>query len=176
MLTDGSGNWPGWVDFWNSVGSGIQNFTEALITSIEIEVGIGLGFGFDLSNNITAEISRDTYVGLDDGEFITGNVITAEMSLFDSAISIGDSYNHLVEKGGKRISSSGTALDGPFDMIFYPDVTHGNQWSILFLAQNSAGDYLVSLSAGAHLGGGGHASVAFNVSEFLRRLTKNENI
>jgi len=152
-MTDASGNWPSFKD----IGNFISNMWNAFATSIEAQVGVGFGVGINVSNNITADLSRDTYVGIDDGEITTGNVILTELSLADSDISIGETYDHLVEKGGKRVSSSGNAMDGPFDMVNYPDVTQGNQLSIFIFAINSEGDFLISLSAGVHLGVGGSA-------------------
>lgn len=55
-------------------------------------------------------------------------------------------------------------------MTYYPDVTHGYQFSFLFFAIDDSGDFLISVSAGAHVGGGGFASAAFNVTEFIERL------
>ena len=166
-MTDASGNWPEWVE---NIGNFFYDIFDAAITSIEAQVGIGFGIGVNVSDTVTAEISRDTYVGIDDGQIVTGNVITGEMSLLDSKISLGDTYNHLVEKGGQRVSSSGSAWDGPFDMINYPDVTHGNQFSFLFISVNESGDLLLSASVSIHIGIGGHASIGFNITEFWKRL------
>ncbi|MBQ9744290.1 MAG: hypothetical protein IJW19_04105 [Clostridia bacterium] len=55
-------------------------------------------------------------------------------------------------------------------MINYPEVTHGNQFAIGPFAINSSGDFLILISASAHLGLGGHVSAGFNVSEFIERL------
>ena len=55
-------------------------------------------------------------------------------------------------------------------MINYPDVQHGNQFSVLFFSRRSNGDVVIELSVGAHLLFGGHASIAFNWSEFLRKV------
>ena len=38
-----------------------------------------------------------TYVGIDDGVIITGNVVTLEASVFEE-FGIGNTFNHLVEK------------------------------------------------------------------------------
>ena len=168
MHTDHSGNWPS----WNEIGNFFYKIGEAILTSMELEIGIGLGIGASISDNITAEISRDTFVGFDDGELITGNVITAEMSLFDSNVSIGDTYKHVVEKGGRKITSSGSAMDGPFDMINYPDVTHGNQLTILIVSVDNDGDFVVGISPSVHMGFGGYFYVGFNVTEFMERLRK----
>lgn len=52
-------------------------------------------------------------------------------------------------------------------MTFFP---------LIFLAICiSNGDFLISLSASGHLGGG-HASIAFNVSEFFKRILSDEDI
>lgn len=59
---------------------------------------------------------------------------------------------------------------GCLGMIFYPDVTHGNQFAISIFSINSDGDFLISISASAHLGAGGHASLGFNVTEFRERI------
>lgn len=168
MYTDHNGNWPKWLE---KIGKSISNFFVDVYKSVEARVGFGNGIGFNASNNIKAELSRDTYVGFDDGEIITGNVITSEISIFDSRISIGDTYDYLVEKGGNRISDSGSPGDDPFDMNNYPDVTHGNEWSIWLVSKNSNGDYLIYLSKSVHFIFGGHVSIAFNVSEFRRRLS-----
>jgi hypothetical protein len=114
-------------------------------------------------------MSRDTFVGIDDGMLTTGNTITAEASILDSDVSIGDSYRFVSEKGGVK-SSSGTAADGPFDMINYPDVERGKQFAAGIFAISDSGDFLISIEVGAHVVIGGHLSASFNVSEYLRRL------
>ena len=169
MYSDGEGEWPSWNEFWNGVGDFFYNIGEAFVTSLEFEVGVGIGLGFDISNNITAEVSRDTYVGIDDGVLVTGNIVATEFSLADF-LSIGDTYNHLVEKDDKIVSSSAHPLDGPFDLINYPDVKRGNQFAIGPFVVNESGEFLISVSASAHLGGGGRISLSFNFSEFFERL------
>jgi hypothetical protein len=57
-------------------------------------------------------VSYDVFVGFDDLQSITGTKITSELSVFDSEIKIGDTYKHVSEKGGKRVSSA-NAYDGP---------------------------------------------------------------
>lgn len=88
----------------------------------------------------------------------------------DSEIGIGDTYNHLVEKGGRIVTDSGSVWDGPLDMINYPDVTHGNQFSLGPIVINNEGDFLVSISTSAHFGFGGHASASLNITELIERL------
>ena len=109
-------------------------------------------------------------MGFDDGVVVTGNTITAEVSILDSDISIGDTYDHRVEEDGKRISSSGKASDGPFDMVNYPDVERGNQFAFGRLVIDSSGDVLISVSKSVHLGFGGHVSLSYNITEFAERL------
>ena len=177
-LTDGVGTWPEWVEkaaefaisAAKAIGKAAVKVAVAAFESVEAQAGIGFGIGIDISNTITADISRDTYVGIDDGEAITGNLVTTEISFLDSDLSIGDTYNHLVEKGGKRVTKSGSVYDGPFAMINYPDTTRGNQISCFIFSVKENGDFVIGVSAGAHLGFGGHASIGFNVSEFLVRL------
>ena len=165
-MYDTVGQWPKWLE---SVGEFFYNIGSAFMTSFEAQIGVGIGIGGSLSDNITAEIARDTYVGIDDGEWITGNIITLELSLFDF-LGIGDSYDHLVEKGLVRISNSASVYDGPFDMINYPDVSRGSQFSFGFVEISDDGDFLISIGASAHVGGGGHAAIAFNVTEFIERI------
>ena len=44
------------------------------------------------------------------------------------------------------------------------------QLIILFYTINNEGEELISISGSAHLGGDGHFSLGFNVTEFMRRL------
>ena len=69
-----------------------------------------------------------------------------------------------------RVTDSGSAWDSPFEMVNYPDVTHGNQLSIGHVSVSASGDVLISAGVSAHVIVGGHASISFNVSEFYRRL------
>ena len=165
---DGDGEF--WGEIWGGICNFIGNVFDATFSSVEVELGIGFGIGSNVLDTVTAELSRDTYVGIDDGVLVTGNVITAELSLADSDISIGDTYNHLVEKDGVRVSMSANATHGPFDMINYPDITRGNQLAIGPFVFNNSGDFVICFSGGAHLIFGGHFSIGFNVSEYYRRL------
>ena len=65
MFCDPNGN--SWKKIWTGIKSFFSNTLNAFLTSIEFEIGIGCGIGVNLSDNITAEFSRDTYVGIDDG-------------------------------------------------------------------------------------------------------------
>ena len=170
VFADENGMWPDWNAIGASIVEFLYNIDNAVFSSIELRAGIGFGIGVEISGVGKAEISRDTYVGLDDGCITTGNVITTELSLLDSKAKLGNTYDHLVEKGGKRVSQSGNAWDSPFEMINYPDVTNGNEFSFLIFAINSEGEFLISASVGAHVIIGGHATASFNVSEFLVRL------
>ena len=166
-MIDETGSWPKWAEkLWRALGG---NMLEAAATSVELEAGVGWGLDINLSNNVTIGMSRDTFVGIDDGMLTTGNTITAEASILDSDVSIGDSYRFVSEKGGVK-SSSGTAADGPFDMINYPDVERGKQFAAGIFAISDSGDFLISIEVGAHVVIGGHLSASFNVSEYLRRL------
>ena len=165
-LYDATGTLPKWL---TNIGGGLLNFGEALVKSIELQAGLGFGIGGNISSNVTAEISRDTYVGVDDGVLVTGNQITMELSLFD-VLGIGNTYNHLVEKDFKRVSTSANAHDGLFDMIHYPDTTLGSKIAIGPIEVNNEGDLLISIALSGHILFGGHASAAFNITEFWGRL------
>jgi len=163
-MSDADGNWPKWI---KKVASSIGGFITKLTKPFEAEIGFGPGIGFDISDTVRAEVSRDINIRIDDHNLILGNVLTSELSLLDSDIRIGNTYYHAVEVNGEKISNSGKASDGPFDIINYPDVTHGYEFAMPFFAINSDGELLLSLSAGFHLGIGGHASIAYNLSELI---------
>ena len=55
-------------------------------------------------------------------------------------------------------------------MIYYPDVTNGNQIAMGPVSVKQNGDVVISISASVHLGAGGHVSVGFNLTEYWRRL------
>ena len=129
---------------------------------------MGFGIGLNLWDNATAEISRDTYIGQDNGEFITGNIITSELSVFDLPVA-GDTYNNVTERDGQRVSS-GKPSDGPFDMIDYPETESGNIFNIGFFSIKNNGDLVVSVSASAHFIFGGHVYIGLNLTEFFERL------
>ena len=164
-MSDSSGDWPSWNEIKSGIGKVAKKIGELIIKPIEARVGVGQGIGGNLSRNVVAEFSRDSYLGLDDGKLITGNVIVAEGSIFDSKIKVGDTYDHRVEENGKRVSVSGKLRDGPFDMMNYPDVTHGNEFAFGPLVVNSEREVLISASTGVHLGIGGHVSLAYNLTE-----------
>ena len=165
-MSDLSGNWPEWL---KKLGKKLYNFGEALVSSFEIEVGFGVGVGFDFLNHATAEASKSTFVRLNDGAIETGNTIVSELSLFDSEIKLGDTYEHISEINGNRVSSA-NPYDKPFDMIKYPDTTHGNHISVGPISVNSNGDCVFSSSISIYIGFGGRISAGFNISEFIRRL------
>ena len=165
-MVDEYGNWPSWKNIKKS----LKNFATKLLSPVELQIGFGQGFGINFLDTLTAGFSRDTYFGIDDNNAIMGNVITSEISVFDSKLSIGDTYNHKVEENGERISNSGKPTDGPFDMMNYPDVTHGNEFAMPLFALNSEGELLLNFSIGAHFGIGGHIVIAYNVSEMCRLL------
>ena len=170
-MEDETGNWPKWVkNIAKKVVKAIKKVVSSVWKSIEAEIGVGVGVGGSISKNATAEFSRDTFIGLDDGELVTGNTVTSEVSLFDSKISTGETYRHVTEKGGKRINIAGTPYDSPLDMIHYPGVEKGNQVTFLLLSINESDEILISISASVHIGAGGHFSVEFNISEFLERI------
>ena len=170
LFVDPQGDWPKWSGVWGAISGFLYNIDNAFFSSIEFRIGVGFGIGIDISSLVTIELSRDSYLGLDDGCDVTGNVITAEISLLDSDFKIGNTYDHLVEKDGFRVSPSGNAWDGPFEMVNYPDVTNGNEFSFLIFAINSEQEFLISFSAGVHFIIGGHVTASFNVSEFFERL------
>ena len=45
-----------------------------------------------------------------------------------------------------------------------------NQFSFVGLSINNSRQLVISISAGGHLGCGGHVSAGFNITEFLERL------
>ena len=178
-MFDSAGDWPKWIeDAAGWVNDKIiqpafsmgKNVINAAIDSVELKAGLGFGIGVDISNNIKAEFSRDTYIGVDDGELILGNVVATEISLLDSDMKVGDTYDHLSEKGGKAMTTSGLPSDGPLDMIHYPDVTKGNEFAFGPLVMSNSGDILISLSFGIHAGPGGFVSAGFNFTEFFKRI------
>ena len=165
-MYDSTGQLPKWI---KAIGDFFYNIGDAFLRSIEAQIGVGFGIGGSVSDNVTVEISRDTYVGIDDGVLVTGNVITMEASLLGK-VGVGDSYNHLVEKDFVRVSSSGRASDGPFDMLYYPDVVKESSLVIGPFEINNEGEFLISVGGSVHLGPGGHVKAAFNITEFLERL------
>ena len=165
--TDSTGNWPD----WKKVEKYCYDILDAYISSLEITVGFGIGFGVNVLDTFTADLSRDNYVGFDDGETVTGNIIASEISLLDvEGLSIGDTYNLLVEKGGKRVTNSGSIYDSPFEMVNYPDVTHGNLITFFPVSISESGEVILGVSGSAHFIFGGSFSVAINLSEFKERL------
>ena len=61
-------------------------------------------------------------------------------------------------------------VDGPFDMIKYPETTHGNYFSIFDFAVKENMDVVLTFSQSVQLGAGGLMSIGFNISEYFRRL------
>ena len=81
-----------------------------------------------------------------------------------------DNAGNLTQKKEYAYTTGSTENATPLDMIFYPDTEYGNQVAIGPVVVNNSGDVLLSLSASAHFFGGGHASIAFNLTEFFERL------
>ena len=156
-LTDGTGNWP-----W------LNNIVDAFFSSFEIKLGIGFGIGFDFCSIVSAEISKNTYVGVDDSVGITGNEITLKASYLD--MGAGIEIDHLSEKGGVRVSESSNAMDGPLDMIFYPESTTKISMESKRFSLNSEGEFLRKADFSAYLGVGFSASFGFNITELFVRL------
>ena len=153
-FVDYMGKWAAWNSFWNNVLEVADAFVETIISSVELEVGFGFGVGFDLFNNISVGVCRDTYVGMDDSESITGNKFSGKVAVFDSKLSFGSSYNYRAEQGGNRVSKE------------IPD----NNFAIGPFLLNGENEVLFSFSDGVHFGIGGQVSVAFNITEFVRRI------
>ncbi len=156
-MSDLSGNWPKWL---KKLGKKVSNFVDAVFSSLEIEVAIGFGVGSSASDKAKMEASRSSFVRLNDGVIETGNTITAELSLLNPKVKIGDTFEHLVEVDGQRVSSA-KPTDGPLDMLRYPDVVRKS---------TVKKGKTLSASASLYLGLGGRISVGFNLSEFKRRL------
>ena len=147
----------------------IAEIVGTVLSCAEIKLNVGLGIGFDLSNNVTAELSRSVYVGFDDGEAITGNEATMELSLFDK-IGIGNTYDRLSEKGGRMVSPATNPNEGMFGMIEDPNTTIDQSFTIACFKFDDDGDFLISGSVGGYLGAGGEISVGYNFTELLKRL------
>ena len=113
-----------------------------------------LGIGGNVSDNVTLEASHTMYGGIDDGVLIAGTETTLEASAFD-CIKLGGTNNHLSEKDFKRVEGADVAEQ---------------MLTVAIFQINGEGELLLTLGVGAYMGGGGNASIAFNVSEFVERL------
>ena len=164
-MYDPTGEWP-WL---NWIVDFVVNIVDAILCSIETQVGVGIGIGVNIADTVKLDGSRDTYIGIDDGKLVTGNVLSTEVSILDS-VGVGDEYDHRVEENFKRVSNSGTSYDSIFDIKNYPDVTRGNSISAGPVSVNSEGEVVISIGASAHFIFGGHAKFGFNITEFFQRL------
>ena len=133
-----------------------------------MQVGIGEGIEFKIEGGGQAGYSRDTFVGIDDGELICGVEMTLGVSVAGEYV-LGDSYTYVSERGGKQTSLEYRADDGPWDMMNYSETTKSGKSCGLF-AKNSDGELLFSVGVSKHFIFGGHAKFAFNITEFWERL------
>jgi hypothetical protein len=141
------------------------NHYDAMLNSIEIEGGLGYGLGASIDGVVSLELSRDFYVGVDDGVTVTGNVISAECEV--SGVSFGGTYMHTSEIDGVMHYCQECYGE---DILNCSSTQKSSSLSYGLFSINSEGDLLIGFSASAHLGLGGHISVNFNVSEYIERL------
>lgn len=169
MYTDPNGEWATWREFCKDVEKFFVNIIEAFISSFEVEVGGGIGLGISINDDVSAEISRDTFIGIDDGKIITGNAITSQLSFLE--LGIGGRFKHISEVGGQRVTSSTSPWDGPLHMIFYPDTKFEYATSIdNKTVHSNSNDLKIEFSSSVHFGIGGYVSIGFNVMDLVRRL------
>ena len=187
-MEDDTGHWPTWNDIkegakkvWGGIKSTAKAAGEWIVDTIvdgieSIETDFGVGWGLDVNAFNVAEVglSRDVFIGLDDGEIILGNVVDIGVGLFESLLEIGGSFTYISERGGERTAFSGSPQDGPLDMIKYKETTKDDSFTFGLLKINSESEILIGLSGGIHFGGGGHCSFYFNVTEFVERVIFEE--
>ena len=75
-----------------------------------------------------------------------------------------------MEKDGVRVSTSGNAFDGPFDMVTYPDVDLGFKFAFGPFEVNSENELLISFGVSAHFAVGGYINLSFNITEYFERI------
>ena len=172
MMDDAGGNWPKWLkklgntvkkrlnDIKDTAEKAIKedlpNVLDAFFSSFEGRIGAGLGIGGNLSDTFMAELSHHIYVGFDDGQLITGTTTTQKVSVAEiEFLEFGNVKDLVSERGTKRVEEY-TSPD--------PIIAVGP------MQINEKGELVFSGGGSLYLGGGGHASLSFNVSEFIRRL------
>ncbi len=176
----------GFLDFWDDIGdilddigeffvdvgeaivAEIENIGDAFISSIEVDAGTGWGFGAEV-NDVGCENYWDYYVGFDDGELVTGNVISSEISI--GFYKFGDEYRHCSEKGDEKFycESCKKAMNGS-SFISCDKTKRSSAVSFGPISIKNNGDICIGFSASAHLVYGGHAACAFNLTEFFGKL------
>ena len=166
---DGEGTWPKWM---KKAAKAIVKVAEKVVVaafeSVEAQVGIGFGTRVNVSGVTAVETARDTYVGIDDGKLITGTLLSATMSVGDASLSV--SCDHLSEKGGESVTSSGSPSDNFLDMLSYSDAQYVVESSYGLWSLNSNGDLRFGPQKSYHQGAGGFYSFKFNITEFLIRV------
>ena len=112
------------------------------------------------------EVSRNNYIGLDDGKITTGTCYNTSLSL--GGVDISVSCDNLSEKGGEIVSRA--EINNMIDEFTNPDAeyTAAATWGMYSL--NSKGELLVGWQDSFYYGVGGYYSAQFNVSEFFVRL------
>lgn len=164
MFTDPTGEkW----ELLKKVGNFAWNIVDAYWGALEIDVGLGWGLNVDTD---VAGIGayRDFYIGIDDGKFVTGNIIDAGIS---AGMDISIVFDHRVEENGEFVCEDvDTKNDNMFSMLFYPETRITQEVGVPWLDVNSEGDIKMGTGMAFHAILGGHYNATFNFSDFFRRL------
>ncbi len=167
----------------NSLWDAIKNFIPNLLKSIEIELGLGVGLGVGgmASGKLKAiaEVYRDVTFFIDDGEFIVGNVVSAEASIFG----LGVGSKHIQYTDGTDDVCLGhylgeNIIDSSMQIVECErNCKHYNSFSLTLTDKKSGtptsfdSNGVVGIGSSLHLGG--HSFAGFNYNEFRKRLLED---
>ena len=157
-----------WIsDKWNAFKERATKVISSFFASFEMDFGLGWGAGGELED-VGAEYYWDFYVGVDDGEWVAGNVVSCEAAL--GVVSLGNTYDHRSEQGGAthycRVCGDYISAQS---IMNCPNSKKSTSASWGVFSRNDE-DISLGFSASAHLILGGHINIAFNLSEFYRRV------
>ena len=169
----------------NSLWDAIKNFIPNLLKSIEVELGVGLGIGFGGFTSGTAkasaEVYRDVTFFIDDGEFIVGNVVSAEASI----LSLGIGGKHIQYTDGTDDVCLGhylgkNIIDSSMQIVECErNCKHYNSFSLTLTDKKSGtpinfdSNGVVGIGSSLHLGLGGHSFAGFNFRELYLRIKED---
>ena len=157
-----------WIsDKWNAFKEKGTKVISSFFASFEVDFGLGWGIGGELED-VGAEYYWDFYVGVDDGEWVAGNVVSCEAAL--GGVSLGNTYDHRSEQGEAayycRVCGDDISAQSIMNCPNSKKSTAAS-WGVF---SGNDEDISLGFSASAHLILGGHINVAFNLSEFYKRV------
>ena len=148
------------------------NLFVTIYDAIEAHAGIGFGLGGKINGLLKAEVSRDTGIVLDDGEFDGANFVSAKLTLVNEG-------SDITSLGYEAQTNHGHYVADNYFELCKEEITcercRVKDKTFLMFTQKENGDLVVGVSVSAHVIIGGRAGIGLNLSEIKRNFIKDWN-